>query len=243
MKREDDRTARYRRKASELRSAVDETAWDGDWYLRCFYDDGTPLGSSQNRECRIDAIAQSWAVLGRRRAIGPRAQAMQAVVDQLVDGENGLIRLFTPPFDRTPHDPGYIKGYPPGVRENGGQYTHAALWTIWAFAKLGDGDRAVDLFELINPIRHGATAEDVAQYCVEPYVVAADIYDAEGHPGRGGWSWYTGSAGWMFRLGIEGILGLQRHGDRLRLQPHVPARWQGFPRDVAPRPYVLPYSC
>jgi cyclic beta-1,2-glucan synthetase len=226
--KEDERAERYRREARRLRETVDIEAWDGAWYLRGFYDDGTPLGSSQNRECSIDAIAQSWAVFAAEESNKRVLQAMQSVAEHLVDKEKGLIRLFTPPFDRTSHDPGYIKGYPPGVRENGGQYTHAALWSVWAFAELGDGDRAVELFQLINPILHGNSPEKTAQYCVEPYVVAADIYDAPAHPGRGGWTWYTGSAGWMYRLGIEGILGMQRQGNRLSFQPHVPARWQGF---------------
>ena len=150
---------------------------------------------------------------------------MRAVADRLVDRRLALIRLFKPPFDQTPHDPGYIKGYPTGVRENGGQYTHAALWTIWAFAELGEGDRAVDLFSLINPIRHAESAAQVQRYAIEPYVVAADVYTAEEHPGQGGWSWYTGSAGWMYRLGVEGILGLQRADDCLRLDPCLASTW------------------
>ncbi|RIK41851.1 MAG: hypothetical protein DCC55_10590 [Chloroflexi bacterium] len=219
---------RYRQDAEKIRHALEYNGWDGDWYRRAYYDDGTPLGSAENRECRIDAIAQSWAVLSgagdRRRA----QQAMQAVLERLVKREERLLLLFTPPFDKTPKDPGYIKGYLPGVRENGGQYTHAALWTIWAFAELGDGDLAEELFRLINPIYRADTPEKAERYKVEPYVISADVYSIPPHTGRGGWTWYTGSAGWMHRLGIEAILGLRRFGDTLRLAPCIPKAWPGF---------------
>jgi cyclic beta-1,2-glucan synthetase len=217
-----------RDRAAILAEHLEERAWDGGWYLRAFYDDGTPLGSSQNAECQIDSIAQSWAVLSGAGDPTRAAQAMRAVRERLVRPEEGLLLLFTPPFDQTPHDPGYIKGYLPGIRENGGQYTHAALWSVWAFAELGDGDYAQTLFRMLSPIHHAASAAESERYKVEPYVVAADVYGVPPHTGRGGWTWYTGSAGWMYRLGLEGILGVQRTGNRLRLAPHVPAAWPGF---------------
>ncbi len=218
----------YRRQAERLNQAIEASAWDGAWYLRAWYDDGAPLGSYQNHECQIDAIAQSWAVLSGAGEPGRMQQAMQAVRDRLVREDDRLILLFTPPFDRTPKDPGYIKGYLPGIRENGGQYTHAALWTIWAYARLGENELAESLFRLINPVYHAATRESADHYKVEPYVVAADVYGVQPHRGRGGWTWYTGSSGWMYRLGIEGLLGLYRESGELRLQPRIPAHWPGF---------------
>ncbi|MBE7556011.1 MAG: cellobiose phosphorylase [Anaerolineales bacterium] len=218
----------YRQRAKELRQAMEANAWDGAWYRRATYDDGTPLGSARNRECQIDAIAQSWAVLSQA-ADPPRAKkAMAAVLERLVRWDERLILLFTPPFDKTPRDPGYIKGYLPGIRENGGQYTHAALWTIWAVAQLGDGDQADALFRLINPVYRADTPEKVARYQVEPYVISADVYSVPPHTGRGGWTWYTGSAGWMYRLGLEAMLGLRREGAALRLDPCIPKSWPGF---------------
>jgi cyclic beta-1,2-glucan synthetase len=218
----------YRKRAAELKKAVELHGWDGGWYLRAFYDDGSPLGSHKNRECQIDAIAQSWAVISG--AADPRraAQAMAAVYERLIRVEDRLLLLFAPPFDRTPRDPGYIKGYLPGIRENGGQYTHAALWTIWAFAEMGQGDRAAFLFQLINPICRADSREKAAHYRVEPYVITADVYGVAPHTGRGGWSWYTGSSGWMYRLGIEAILGLRRQGDSLLVEPCVPRHWPGY---------------
>jgi cyclic beta-1,2-glucan synthetase len=218
----------YRQRAAVLHRAIEASAWDGNWYLRAWYDDGTPLGSYQNRECQIDAIAQSWAVLSGVGEPARIQQAMQAVQDHLIREEDRLILLFTPPFDRTPKDPGYIKGYLPGIRENGGQYTHAALWTIWAFAEIGETGLAEALFRLTNPIYRAATPEDADRYKVEPYVIVADVYGVPPHRGRGGWSWYTGSSGWMYRLGIEGLLGLQREDGQLRLEPRIPAHWPGF---------------
>ena len=223
-----DQAESYRSRAATLAEALEQQAWDGDWYLRAFYDDGTPLGSAANRECRIDAIAQSWAVLSGAGSPQRAAQAMQAVLDQLVRREEGLLLLFTPPFDKTPRDPGYIKGYLPGIRENGGQYTHAATWTTWAFVELGQADTAEALFRLLNPIYHADSADKVARYQVEPYVIAADVYGMDPHTGRGGWTWYTGSAAWMYRLGLEGILGLRREGANLALTPRLPSHWQGF---------------
>ncbi len=218
----------YHQQAEQLKTALETEAWDGAWYRRAYYDNGTPLGSAQNLECQIDAIAQSWAVLSGAGEPVHVEQAMSAVAEKLVHSEDQLILLFTPPFDKTPNDPGYIKGYPPGIRENGGQYTHAAIWTIWAFAQLGQGDRAGDLFKLLNPIFHSATPDDAQKYRVEPYVIAADVYSVAPYNGRGGWTWYTGSASWMYRLGIEALLGLQRQGDHLIINPCIPADWEGY---------------
>ena len=220
--------ATYRQRAETLRQALERSGWDGGWYLRAFYDDGTPLGSAQDAECQIDSIAQSWAVLSGAGEPDRAAQAMDAVRRRLVRPEDGLLLLFTPPFDKTPRDPGYIKGYLPGIRENGGQYTHAALWSAWAFAELGQSETAEELFRLLNPIYHADTPAKVARYKVEPYVVAADVYGVAPHIGRGGWTWYTGSAAWMYRLGLEGILGLQRAGAGLVINPHIPAGWPGY---------------
>ncbi|MEA3397134.1 MAG: hypothetical protein U9R05_06695, partial [Chloroflexota bacterium] len=218
----------YRQQARDLRQALETHAWDGNWYRRAYYDDGTPLGSVENRECQIDSIAQSWAVLSGAAEPARAAQAMEAVAERLVRHDDQLLLLFTPPFDETPRDPGYIKGYVPGIRENGGQYTHAALWAVWAFAELGQGDRAGALFRLLNPICHGDTREKVLRYRVEPYVAAADVYSVEPHVGRGGWTWYTGSAGWMYRLGLEAILGLRRVGKALQINPCIPKNWPGY---------------
>jgi cyclic beta-1,2-glucan synthetase len=218
----------WRRHAFALQAAIDREAWDGDWYRRGYFDDGTPLGSVSSEECRIDSVAQSWAVISgaapRERAV----RAMAAVNAQLVNRSEGLVQLFTPAFDRTTHDPGYIKAYPPGLRENGGQYTHAAMWVTLAFAMLGEGDRATELFSLINPVNHSSTRASIHRYKVEPYVACADVYSAPAHIGRGGWTWYTGSAGWMYRTAIEGILGLHVRGSKLRIDPCVPRSWPGF---------------
>lgn len=223
-----ERAATYRLRASEMRKALEANAWDGSWYRRAYYDDGTPLGSAQNDECQIDSIAQSWAVLSGAADPERAAQAMGAVADHLVRRGDQLILLFTPPFDKTTRDPGYIKGYLPGIRENGGQYTHAALWAVWAFAELGQGDLAEALFRLLNPIYHSDTPEKVERYRVEPYVVAADVYGVPPHTGRGGWTWYTGSASWMYRLGVEAILGLRRTGRTLQVNPCIPKHWQRY---------------
>ena len=220
--------ASYRTQAAAIAVALETHGWDGDWYRRAYYDDGAPLGSVQNAECEIDSIAQSWGVLSGAADRVRSVRAMDAVLDRLVRRDDGLILLFTPPFDKTLHDPGYIKGYLPGVRENGGQYTHAALWTIWALAKLGDGDQACELFHLINPILRADSAEKAARYKVEPYVISADVYGVPPHVGRGGWTWYTGSAAWMLRLGTEAILGLRRCGQTLRLEPCIPKAWPGY---------------
>jgi cyclic beta-1,2-glucan synthetase len=224
----------YREQARQLQSAIERSAWDGQWYRRAYYDDGAPLGSAQSRECQIDSIAQSWAVLSGAGDAARARQAMQSVLDRLVKKSSGaangeqLVLLFTPPFDRTLRDPGYIKGYVPGIRENGGQYTHAATWVAWAFAALGQGRQAAELFDALNPIRHAGTAEGAQRYKVEPYVIVADVYGVAPHTGRGGWTWYTGSASWMYRLGMEAILGVHREGDSLRIDPRVPAHWRAY---------------
>jgi cyclic beta-1,2-glucan synthetase len=222
------RAALWRKQAFALQQAIEREAWDGDWYRRGYFDDGTPLGSVSSDECRIDSVAQSWAVISGAAPTARAARAMSAVNAQLVNRSEGLVQLFTPPFDRTPHDPGYIKAYPPGLRENGGQYTHAAMWCTLAFALLGDGDRAGELFSLINPVNHASTRGAVHRYKVEPYVVCADVYSAPSHIGRGGWTWYTGSAGWMYRTAIEGILGIALRGGVLRINPCIPRTWPGF---------------
>jgi cyclic beta-1,2-glucan synthetase len=222
------RGARWRAQMAALSIALDREAWDGDWYRRGWFDDGSLLGSVANEECRIDSIAQSWAVLSGAGRRDRAAQAMAAVERDLILPQDGLALLFTPPFDRSAHDPGYIMGYPPGLRENGGQYTHAALWSVMAFAALGEGDQATALFWMLNPINHARTRTDVHRYKVEPYAVAADIYAAPGHVGRGGWTWYTGAAGWMQRAGVESILGLRVTHDRLALDPCIPASWPGY---------------
>jgi cellobiose phosphorylase len=214
--------------ATSLRLRNEENAWDGQWYRRAYFDDGQPLGSAENPECQIDSLPQSWAVLSGA-GDGVRAKgAMNAVEQRLVRSDARLIQLFDPPFDKSALNPGYIKGYPPGVRENGGQYTHAAIWTIMAFAAMGDAKRTWDLFSMINPISHGSTAGQIQTYKVEPYVIAADVYAAAPHTGRGGWTWYTGSAGWMYRLITESLLGLQVEIDKLHFTPCLPPAWTGL---------------
>jgi cyclic beta-1,2-glucan synthetase len=222
------RAEMWRLHVSALKAALELQAWDGDWYRRAYFDDGTPLGSATNAECRIDSIAQSWGVISGAAEPARGARAMAAVEKHLVRNGDGLILLFTPPFDKASPDPGYIKGYLPGVRENGGQYTHAAIWSVLAFAALGDGDKAGELFSLLNPINHANSRAAASRYKVEPYVVAADIYAERPHIGRGGWTWYTGSAGWMYRAGIEWILGFRLRGSELHLDPCIPRGWPGF---------------
>jgi cellobiose phosphorylase len=215
-----------------LGQRLERSGWDGSWYRRAYFDDGTPLGSAESAECRIDAIAQSWAVLSGIGSDARVRRAMDAVATQLVRDDAGLVQLLDPPFDRHGPNPGYIAGYVPGVRENGGQYTHSAVWTAMAFAALGDAARAWQVMKLINPLNHGRSADAVAVYKVEPYVVAADVYSVAPHTGRGGWSWYTGSAGWMYRLIVESLLGLTLQvdddGARLLIRPCLPASWTGY---------------
>jgi cyclic beta-1,2-glucan synthetase len=222
------RADRWREHVDRLKTAIETAGWDGDWYRRAFFDDGTPLGSSSNAECRIDSIAQSWAVISGAGDRVRSGRAMAAVEEYLVRRGDGLVLLFTPPFDRTALDPGYIKGYLPGVRENGGQYTHAALWSLIAFAALGDGDKAGELFSILNPVNHAGTRAGLYRYKVEPYVAAADVYAEPPHVGRGGWTWYTGSAGWMYRAGVEWILGFRFRGAALHVDPCIPRSWPGY---------------
>jgi cyclic beta-1,2-glucan synthetase len=222
------RATKWGRQASALQKALEREAWDGGWYRRAWFDDGTPIGSAASDECRIDSIAQSWAVMSGVADPERASRAMAAVERELIRGDDGLALLFTPPFDRTDHDPGYIKGYPPGIRENGGQYTHAAAWSVVALARLGEGAKAASLFWMLNPINHARSRSDLRRYKVEPYVVAADVYSAADHVGRGGWTWYTGSAGWMYRAGLEEIVGLRLTGSTLHLDPCIPESWPGF---------------
>ena len=212
-------------------AGVLELSWDGGWYRRAYFDDGTPLGSAQNDECKIDSLTQSWAVLSGAGQPGRARQAMEAVRSHLLRRDASLVLLLTPPFDRTTHDPGYIRGYLPGVRENGGQYTHAAVWTVVALARLGLGDEAMEIFHLINPVNHTRTSEAVERYQGEPFVVAADVYAHPMHVGRAGWTWYTGSAGWMYQAAIEDILGLRRKGASLTINPAIPAMWHAYSVD------------
>ncbi|MGC4082403.1 MAG: hypothetical protein QM736_09935 [Vicinamibacterales bacterium] len=221
------RAERYRHEAGRLRTAL-ELAWDGDWFRRGYYDDGTPLGSALNQECRIDSIPQSWAVLSRAASTSRTERAMDAVRSHLLRRSDGTVLLLEPPFDRGPDDPGYIKAYPPGTRENGGQYTHAAVWVVMAIAQLGNGDEAAELFHMLNPVNRTRTREQVERYRTEPYAIAGDVYSDHLHPGQGGWSWYTGSSGWLDRAGVESILGLTRTGLTFQVNPCVPARWPGF---------------
>jgi cellobiose phosphorylase len=223
---------RCEEEGKRLAERLEASAWDGEWYRRAWFDDGTPLGSIEGNECRIDSIAQSWSVLSGVAGPRRRVQAMQSLDARLVRPQPRLVQLLDPPFDGKGPDPGYIAGYLPGVRENGGQYTHAAVWAAMAHAALGDAQRAWHVMDLINPLNHGRTAAEVAVYQVEPYVVAADVYSVPPHTGRGGWSWYTGSAGWMYRLIVESLLGLRlRIGDEgatLAIAPCLPQQWPGY---------------
>ncbi|HEX5354261.1 MAG TPA: glycosyl transferase family 36 [Rhodanobacteraceae bacterium] len=226
--RRDLRVARWRDHARALELALETKAWDGDWYRRAFYDDGTPLGSAVDTECRIESMAQSWAVISGRGDPERAARAMRAVNQHLVRPNDGVVALFTEPFDKTTHDPGYIKGYPPGLRENGGQYTHGSVWSLIAFAMLGDGDKAGELLEIFDPIRKSDSPEKLARYKVEPYVECADVYSVAPHVGRGGWTWYSGSAGWLYRAIVEWVLGIRLRGRQLLLEPCIPRQWKGY---------------
>jgi cyclic beta-1,2-glucan synthetase len=203
-------------------------SWDGEWFLRGHFDDGSPLGSARNEECRIDSIAQSWAILSGAVPQGLAERAMDALRTHLVRRDAALILLFTPPFERSQPSPGYIQGYPPGVRENGGQYTHGAVWIVMALARLGSGDEAAELFHMLNPINHTRTAAALERYRGEPYVLAGDVGAHPAHTGRAGWTWYTGSAGWMYRAGLESILGLRRHGATFEIDPCIPSAWPQY---------------
>jgi len=218
----------WNEQAARLKTALETDGWDGAWYKRAYFDDGFPLGSKENTECQIDSIAQTWAVLSGAGDPKRSLEAMRSMSDHLIRAKDKLILLFTPPFNTTPKDPGYIKGYLPGVRENGGQYTHAAAWCVCAYAKMGMGDKAAELFSMLNPINHALTRTNVGLYKSEPYVMAADIYGHAPHVGRGGWTWYTGSAGWMYRSGVEFILGIEQRGNKLHFNPCIPKQWSGF---------------
>ena len=218
----------YRTKARRLAKSIEHVSWDGEWYLRGFFDDGTPLGSSSSEEARIDSLPQSWAIISGEGDPKRSAMSMKSVLDQLLRSDEKLLLLFSPPFDKTEKEPGYIKGYPPGVRENGGQYTHGSLWVPFALARLGHGETAIETLRLMNPVEHARQPDATRRYKVEPYVVAADIYALEGREGRGGWTWYTGAAGWMYRTWLEEVLGFRLQGNRLRIQPSISREWRGF---------------
>jgi cyclic beta-1,2-glucan synthetase len=228
LRAEEEEAGVWQERAKKLAETVEEQAWDGEWYRRAYFDDGTPLGSKQSEEAQIDSLAQSWSVISGAANTVRAAMAMRAVEEHLVRKEDKMVLLFTPPFDRSPQDPGYIKGYPPGVRENGGQYTHGSLWVPLAFARQGEGDRAVALLRMMNPVEHARVPEDVQRYKTEPYVVAADIYALEGRVGRGGWTWYTGSAAWMYRVWLEEVFGFHLRRDKLTLNPCIAAEWSGL---------------
>jgi len=221
------RATAWRAHAAALPEAL-ERSWDGEWYLRAYHDDGSSLGAHTDAQCMIDSIAQSWSVISGVAPPGHAARAMASLERHLLRADDGLLLVLTPPFERPPVDPGYIAGYPPGIRENGGQYTHAALWAVLAFTVLGDGDKAGALFAMLNPINHARSPAEAERYKVEPYAAVADIYSTAPHVGRGGWSWYTGSAGWMQRVGVEGILGIRIRGNSLHIDPCIPHAWPGF---------------
>jgi cyclic beta-1,2-glucan synthetase len=219
---------KWRAQAAALAASVEQSSWDGEWYLRGFFDNGAPLGSHENQEARIDSLPQSWAVISQAAATDRARRAMASAEQSLVDEKDNLVRLFTPPFNHSSPNPGYIMGYPPGLRENGGQYTHGSLWMAMAQARMGDGAAAVHLLKMMNPVERTRRPEDVARYRGEPYVVAADVSSAAGKAGRCGWTWYTGSAGWMYRIWMEEVLGFQLRGDTLTLKPVIPDDWPGF---------------
>ena len=214
--------------AAKLRQNVEKNGWDGRWYRRAYFDDGTPLGSASNPECQIDSIAQSWSVLSQAGDPERMRMAMESLNSRLVHHDSRIIQLLEPPFDKSSLNPGYIKGYVPGVRENGGQYTHAAIWAAMAFAQLGDNQHAWEILGMISPINRTKSLTDVNTYKVEPYVVAADVYAVSPHVGRGGWTWYTGSAGWMYRLILESLLGLRLEVNKLTITPCIPLEWETF---------------
>ncbi len=226
--KKDESLEKYLKIMEELRENLNKNAWDGKWYKRAFFEDGKPLGSNENDECKIDGISQSWASISGAGEIEKVQMAMDSLENYLVDRENMIIKLITPPFSKTDLEPGYIKSYIPGVRENGGQYTHGAVWSIIANAKLRNGKRAGEYFRYLNPIEHARTKEDAIKYKVEPYVVAADIYSAKGMVGRGGWTWYTGSSSWLFMAGFESVLGIRKEGEILYINPCIPSEWESY---------------
>ncbi len=221
------RASRYRLERERLGTML-EQAWDGEWYRRAYFDDGTPLGSAQNDEGKIDSVAQTWAVISGAASPKHAERAMDAVRAHLVRRSSKTVLLLSPPFNKSALDPGYIKSYLPGVRENGGQYTHAAQWVVLALARLGSGDEAAELFHMLNPINHSRTAAEVGHYKTEPYAVAGDVYDHPAHSGRGGWTWYTGSSGWMYRVAVEELIGLRQRGQTFSVDPCIPSSWPGF---------------
>jgi cyclic beta-1,2-glucan synthetase len=227
--------------ATKLRTALENHAWDGEWYRRGFFDDGTPLGSATNDECRIDAIAQSWSVISGAANAARAERGMQSLETHLLSHDPPLAKLFTPPFEKSLQEPGYVKAYPRGLRENGGQYTHAGIWTVIALTMQGKADLAMEVFAMLNPVTRATTREDVQRYKVEPYAVAADVYSEAPHAGRGGWTWYTGSAAWLYRAGLESILGFKLRENRLTLAPCIPSDWPGFTIYYRHRgtPYVI----
>ena len=229
LMKDEERASRYERVIGELKDSLEENAWDGEWYRRAYFDDGTPLGSRENDECQIDSLSQSWSVISKAAKKERAEEAMKAVDRYLVNEDRDIILLLAPPFNKTKLEPGYIKGYVPGVRENGGQYTHAATWVILAWTMLGDGDKAWKYYNMINPINHSSNEISAKNYKTEPYVMAADVYIKEPHGGRGGWSWYTGASGWMYKVGIENILGLRRiEGKGYTVKPCVPSTWNEY---------------
>ncbi len=231
QKKQHEESRRYSEAAKAIAQAIELNAWDGSWYRRAYFDNGQPLGSIENSECKIDSISQSWAIFSEGGDKNRVREAMNSLENYLIQRDEGLIKLLTPPFDEGDLEPGYIKSYIPGVRENGGQYTHAAAWVIIAFAKLGDGDKALELFDLINPINHTRTQMEVSKYKVEPYVMPADVYAIPPHIGRGGWTWYTGSASWYYKSGIEYILGFKKDGNSIIIDPCIPKKWKGYTID------------
>jgi len=225
---EQERAERYLGIIDAVAEAIEKNAWDGNWYKRAFFDNGTPLGSANNKECKIDSLAQSWAVISGKGDPARVKKALNSMEDYLVVRDAGLIKLLTPPFDKGELEPGYIKSYVPGVRENGGQYTHAAAWAIIAFAMTGDGDKACELFDMINPINHTRTDRECFIYKTEPYAMAADVYSVPPHVGRGGWTWYTGTASWFYKAGLENILGFTKTADRLVIDPCISKKWAEY---------------
>jgi len=222
------RAERYLNIASEIKKSIEENAWDGSWYRRAYFDNGIPLGSAENTECKIDSLAQSWAVISGAGNKDRINTAFESLEHYLINREIGIIMLLTPPFDEEDLKPGYIKSYIPGVRENGGQYTHAAAWVVMAYALMGSGDKAWDLYNMLVPINHTNNAMEVSRYKVEPYVMAADVYAVHPHAGRGGWSWYTGASGWMYRVALQHILGFNLRGNKLVVNPTIPKGWKEY---------------
>ena len=228
IKEDTEKEEKYEKIKQNLKKSLNNNAWDGRWFKRAYMDNGEPIGSMQNEECRIDSISQSWGVISGAADNDKKYISMESLENQLIDKENGLIKLLDPPFEKSRIEPGYIKAYLPGVRENGGQYTHAAMWAISAFTKLGFGDKAVEYFTMINPIEHSKTKDLAKKYKVEPYVIPADIYEARGLEGRGGWTWYTGSSSWFCKVGLEDILGLNIENGILKIRPCIQKDWKEY---------------